>query len=121
LIVAECRQAFKLQVATLQLPLVVLLEQQRSDQARDAGFVREDAYDVGPALDLGVQAFERVGAVNLQPMRLGEVQAGGRSIEKRHELGYGQDPCLAVLADLAHAALVSGDEVIRLRRLGDSE
>ena len=46
--------------------------------------------NVGPALDLGVQAFERVRAVNLQPMRLGEAQArehvGLRVIHGRADL-----------------------------------
>jgi hypothetical protein len=61
-------QAFKLQVPPLQLPLVVLLEQQRAHQTHDRRFVREDAHDVRPALDRGVQPLERVRAVNLQPM-----------------------------------------------------
>ncbi len=37
LIVAERLQAFKLHVAAPQLPLVVLLEQQRADEAEDRG------------------------------------------------------------------------------------
>jgi hypothetical protein len=63
MIVAERLQAFKLQVTTLQLPLVVLLEKQRPDQPHDRRFVREDARDVGSALDLGVKPLERIGAV----------------------------------------------------------
>lgn len=38
-IVAERLQAFKLRVTTLQLPLLVLFEQRRSDQAHDCGLV----------------------------------------------------------------------------------
>jgi len=59
LIVADGLQSFKLQVSALQLPLVVLLEQECADQARDCGVVGEDAHDVGAALDLGVGALQR--------------------------------------------------------------
>ena len=38
LIVAECLQAFKLQVTTPQLPLVVLLEKECADQTHDRRF-----------------------------------------------------------------------------------
>ena len=38
-IVAERLQAFKRRVTTLQLPLLVLFEQRRSDQAHDRGLV----------------------------------------------------------------------------------
>jgi hypothetical protein len=50
-IVAERLQAFKLRVTTLQLPLLVLAEQRRSDQARDRGLVGK----IGATPDLGVQ------------------------------------------------------------------
>jgi hypothetical protein len=39
----------------LQLPLVVLLEQHRADQADDRGFIGEDADDIGAAFDLFVE------------------------------------------------------------------
>ena len=55
----------ELHVAVLQLPLVVLLQQHGADQADDRGLVGEDADDVGPALDLLVQALQRVGGVQL--------------------------------------------------------
>jgi len=38
-----------LQVAVLQLPLVVLLEQHRADQPRDGGLIGDDADDIGAA------------------------------------------------------------------------
>ena len=50
MIVAERLQPFKLHVTTLQVPLVVLLQQQRSDQTRDLRLVGEDADDVGALL-----------------------------------------------------------------------
>lgn len=62
MIVADYLQAFKLQIATLQPPLVVLLEQQRPDQAHDGRFVGKDPYDAGVALGLGVQSFQRMGS-----------------------------------------------------------
>ena len=43
-------------------PLVVLFEQDRADEAGDGGLVGEDADDLGAALDLAVEALERVGA-----------------------------------------------------------
>jgi len=51
LIVAQGLQSFKLHVAPLQLPLVVLLEQQCTDKTSDGGGIREDADDIGSALD----------------------------------------------------------------------
>ena len=72
MILAESLQAFKLHVAALQLPLVVLFEQQRADESGDGRFVREDAHDVGAPLDLGVQSFQWIGAVDLCAMRFGE-------------------------------------------------
>ncbi len=42
-------------------PFVVLLEQDRSDEANDGVFVREDADHLGPPLDLAVEALDRVG------------------------------------------------------------
>jgi hypothetical protein len=44
---------------------VILFEQDGADQPHDAGLVREDADDVGPPLHLLVEAFERIGAVQL--------------------------------------------------------
>jgi hypothetical protein len=44
----------------LELPLVIGLHEHRSDQARDALLVGEDADHVGPALDLLVQSLERI-------------------------------------------------------------
>jgi hypothetical protein len=56
----------------LELPLVILLEQDSSDESRDAVLVREDANDVGPTLDLLDQPLEWVGRVQLGAMLLGE-------------------------------------------------
>lgn len=61
LIVSECLQTFKRQVASLQLPLVVLLEQQRSDEPGNGGLVGEDPDDVRTSLDLRIEPLQRVG------------------------------------------------------------
>ena len=48
-------------------PLIVLLEQQRADQADDGSLVGEYADDIAAALDLAIEPFEWVGAVDLRP------------------------------------------------------
>jgi hypothetical protein len=63
-------------VAALELVFIILLEQDRADQACDAVLVGEDADDIGPALHLLVQAFERIGAVQLDPVLFGEGHIG---------------------------------------------
>ena len=52
-------------MGSLDGPFVALLEQDGAYQACDGGFVREDAVDLGAALDLAVQALQRVGGVQL--------------------------------------------------------
>jgi len=75
----------------LQLPFLLLLQQLAAHQPRDRGVVGEDADHVGAPFDLLVQALERVGAPDLAPVLLGEVQerqhvvAGG--LHHRHGAG----------------------------------
>ncbi len=70
-IIAEAGEGFQGHVAALHGRFVVLLEQNGADQADDGlgqvrcPSVREDADDVGAALDLAVQPLQRVGAVDL--------------------------------------------------------
>ena len=45
---------------TLDRPLVILLEQDGADEPGDSSLIRKDANDLGPALDLAVEAFEWV-------------------------------------------------------------
>ena len=52
-----------LHVAALEQPFVVLFEQDSADQSRDTGLVGEDADDIGAPLDLLIETFERIGAV----------------------------------------------------------
>lgn len=70
--IAEALEALELHVAPLQAPLVALLEQHGADQARDGAVIGEDAHHVGAALDLGIEPLERVGRVDLQPVRPGK-------------------------------------------------
>jgi len=60
-IIADRRDAFQCDVASaLDGPFVVLFEQDRADEPGDGGLVGEDADDLGAALDLAVEALERV-------------------------------------------------------------
>ena len=67
-IVAHRSERFQCHVAALHGPFVVLFQQQSADQANDGRLVGEDADDVTAPLDLAVEAFERVGAVDLAAM-----------------------------------------------------
>jgi hypothetical protein len=61
-IIAEGCGAFRGDVAgTLDRPFIVLFEQDGADEAGDGGFIGEDANNLGTALDLAVEPFERVG------------------------------------------------------------
>jgi hypothetical protein len=60
----------------LKLPFVILFEQDRTDQALDTGLIGEDADDVGTTLDLLVQTLQRVGRMQLRPMRTREAHEG---------------------------------------------
>jgi hypothetical protein len=68
LIVAQALQSFKLHVASLQRPLVILFEHHGAYQANDGFVVGDDAHHVGAPLYLGVEPFKRIGAVNLSAM-----------------------------------------------------
>ena len=75
----------------LKLPLIVLLHEDGADEANDAGFVGEDADDVGAALNLFVEALERIGAVQLGPVLSREGQVGEdivfALVHQRRQLG----------------------------------
>ena len=79
-----------LHVAVLQLPLVILFQQYRADQPNDRCFVGKYADDIGPALHLLVQPFQRVCAVDLGAVLLREVEMrqniGLAVIDERSEL-----------------------------------
>jgi len=65
-IIAQRRDGFQGHVAGAQdRPFVVLLEQDRADQANDGILIGEDADDFRSPLDLAVEALDRVGRVQL--------------------------------------------------------
>ena len=103
------------QVASCDLPLVVLLGQDGADQADDGVVVGEDADHVGAALDLAVEAFERVVGPDLAPVlgregevgehvRLRLVQQGGQAGEAIAEAVGDAPPLLPRLAALLDEA-----------------
>ena len=60
------RDGFQAHVAcALHSPLIILFEQQGTDESDDCSLVGEDADHVAVSLDLAVEAFERVGIVDL--------------------------------------------------------
>jgi predicted thioesterase len=76
-IIAQRRDGFQRHVTgTLDGPFVVLLEQDRSDEANDGVLIGEDADHLGPPLDLAVEALDRVGRVQLGPMLEREAHVG---------------------------------------------
>lgn len=72
-IIAHRGDGLKCHVAgSLDSPLVVLFEQQRADETNDGIVVGEDADDLCAALNLAVEAFDRIGAVELGPVLPGK-------------------------------------------------
>ena len=79
-IIAQGRDGFQRHVAgALDRPFIVLLEQDRADETDDGVLVGEDADDLGAPLDLAVEAFDRVGRV-----QLGAMLRPGRSYRRGH-------------------------------------
>ena len=66
-------------------PFIVLLEQDRADQAGDGILIGEDANDVGAPLDLAVEPLQRIGGVDLRPVipRFREGRLLGKLINAR--------------------------------------
>jgi hypothetical protein len=64
-IIAQRRNRFQAHVASaLNGPFIFLFEQQRADGPRYRAFVGEDADDIGAALELAVEAFQRIDGVD---------------------------------------------------------
>ena len=74
--VANGGDGFQCHVAPRDRPLIILLQHQGSDQSCDCGLVWKDADNVGPALNLLVEAFKWVCAVDLDPMLAGKALVG---------------------------------------------
>ena len=62
------RERLEAHVTALDGPLVILLQQERADEAGDRRFIRKDANYLRPPLDLTTEAFERVRGVRLGPV-----------------------------------------------------
>ena len=60
----------------LQLPVLVLLQQDGAHQAGEGGVIGEDAHDAGASLDVLVDALKKVGAPDLLPVMRREVAEG---------------------------------------------
>ena len=64
--IAQRRDGFQCHVSgALGGPLIILFQEQRADESHDSIVVGEDADDIGTALDLAIEALERVGGVDL--------------------------------------------------------
>ncbi len=82
---AELGHGLGAEVATGNLPLIVLLGQNGADQTHDSAVVGEDAHHVGTTLDLLVQTFLGVVGPDLAPVVLWE-----RQIRQHLLLGFVQ-------------------------------
>src|SRR3954451_18426429 len=72
-IIAQRGDGFQCHVSgALDCPFIVLFEQQRADKANDGMVVWEDADDLGPTLDLAVDALDRIDGMQLGAVLFGE-------------------------------------------------
>jgi hypothetical protein len=100
-IIAQGGDRFQGHVAgPLDCPFVVLLEQDRPDQPDDGVLVGEDADDIGAALDLAVEALDRIGRVQLGVLRDNLDENGASIWMRRGGRGERQLTMAAVLARL---------------------
>ena len=82
-VVAQRRHGFKGRVARpLDCPFIVLFEEDGADQPGDGSFIGEDADDVGAPFDFAVEPFDRIVAVDLGAVFLGEGHVG-------QDIGFG--------------------------------
>jgi len=63
---------FREDAPSIELPLLLLLQQQRTHQAGDRGVVREDADDTGSLLERLNKEIKQVGAPDLASVLRGE-------------------------------------------------
>ena len=80
-IIAQRCDGFQCHVAgPLDRPFIILLEQDGAGQAGNGVLIGEDADDLGAALDLAVQPFQRIGRVDLGPGSLGKLIKASTSV-----------------------------------------
>ena len=131
LVVVECvgevsEGGFGQLAAFAVLPLLVLFEQDGSDQAGDAVPVGEDLHDVGAALDLTVETLDGVVGPDLGPVlpgegcKRGQIRFGlGEHVSDLRERGVqGVDDVLVLGGDGLPAGLSEDRGDQRIDRLG---
>src|SRR5438876_590630 len=98
----ELGERLRAEVAPGDLPLVVLLGQDRTDQSDYGVAVREDSGHVGAAFDLTVDPLERVGRPDLAPVLGWEAEVGEHVVLSRvHQLGHSREAGAEALGNLA--------------------
>jgi hypothetical protein len=90
-----CHGGLGEEAPALELPFLLLLQQLAAHQAGDRGVIGEDTDDIGAALDLLVEPLERVGAPDLAPVLLREVEEGQHVITGGLHHRYGGGELLA--------------------------
>ena len=76
-VIADGSYAFQRDVSgALDGPFIILLKQDGADEPDQRSLIREDADDLGSALDLAIEPFERIGGVEFQAVLAGEVHVG---------------------------------------------
>src|SRR4051812_46063767 len=104
MIIADRRDAFQRHVAgALNGPLVVLLEQNGADELGDGRFVGEDADGIGAALELAVEAVERLGAVQLRALLGRQATTSDSIVHRGCELGKLRPELVGAAPPLARA------------------
>ncbi len=111
--IIECDDGSQCSVAgALAGQLIVLFEQECPDQPGHGGLIREDADDVAAALDLAVEALDRVGGVVLGAV-LGREAHVGQNVGfcVVHQASQFRHPRPRLVGDLA-PLLAGGDRVV---------
>ena len=104
-IIAQRRDGFQAHVACpLHGPLIILFEQQGSNEPNNGGFVGEDADHVAAPLDLAIETFQRIGTVDLGTVLGREVHIGEDIglgvVHQRRQLGHPRPQLIGDLAPL---------------------
>ena len=73
---AESGEPFQRHIAAADSPFIALFEHERADEAKDSGFVGEDADDIASASDFFIDSFDRIGARDLRPVLAREGHIG---------------------------------------------
>ncbi len=117
-VMAHRGDCFQRHVAARYRPLIILLKHQRADETDHSRVVREDADDVGPALDLLVYPFQRVGGRDLRPVVLRERHVGENILARCvHHIGELGELLAQGIGDLLPLLMRSLGRLLRENRL----